>query len=75
MTSLCPFGSTIVQRVLALSGCWASLKSVVVLTEFADMEQATELYASQDFRDAIQRAGVIGAPVVTLVEEVDRLSG
>jgi len=47
----------------------------VVLTEFADMDQATELYASQDFKDAIQRAGVIGSPVVTLIDEVDRLSG
>jgi len=46
-----------------------------VLTEFAYMDQATELYASQDFKDAIQRAGVIGSPVVTLIDEVDRLSG
>jgi uncharacterized protein (DUF1330 family) len=49
-------------------------ESVVVLTEFEDMEQAVELYASKDFNDAIQRAGVIGSPVVTLLEEVDRLS-
>ena len=49
--------------------------SVVVLTEFEDMDRAVELYASQDFKDAIQRAGVIGSPVVTLIEEVDRLPG
>ncbi len=49
--------------------------AVVVLTEFADMDQATELYASQDFKDATRRAGVIGSPVVTLIDEVDRLSG
>ena len=48
--------------------------SVVVLTEFEDMEKAVDLYASQDFKDAIKRAGVIGSPVVTLLEEVDRLS-
>ncbi|MHB0966430.1 MAG: cyclase [Bellilinea sp.] len=49
-------------------------ESVVVLTEFEDLERAIEMYASKDFKDAIQRAGVIGSPVVTLLKEVDRLS-
>jgi len=49
-------------------------KQVVVLTEFADMDQATELYASQDFKDAIERAGVKGTETILLLEEVDRLS-
>jgi len=49
-------------------------KQVVVLTEFADMDQATELYASQDFKAAIDRAGVKGTETILLLEEVDRLS-
>jgi len=49
--------------------------SVVVLTEFDDLERATELYASQDFKDAIERAGVIGTENIILMEQVDRLSG
>lgn len=52
-----------------------NLDDVVVLTEFADMDRATELYASQDFKDAIERAGVIGTENIVLLEQVDRLSG
>lgn len=48
--------------------------AVVVLTEFSDIERAIEMYASQDFKDAVERAGVIGSQVVTLLEEVDRLT-
>lgn len=46
---------------------------VIVLTEFEDTEKAIEMYASQEFKDAIQRAGVIGTESVRLLEEVDRL--
>ena len=49
------------------------MHKVVVLTEFADLDRAVALYASQDFKDAIQRAGVIGTEQVTLLEEIDRL--
>lgn len=47
--------------------------AVVVLTEFEDIDQAIEMYESQDFKDSIQRAGVIGTESVKLLEEVDRL--
>lgn len=47
--------------------------AIVVLTEFEDIDQAIEMYESQDFKDAIERAGVIGTETVKLLEEVDRL--
>lgn len=48
--------------------------AVVVLTEFEDIDQAIEMYQSQEFKDAIERAGVLGTEAVKLLEEVDRLS-
>lgn len=48
-------------------------QAVMVLTEFEDFDRAAEMYASQEFKDAIQRAGVIGTEVVLSLEEVDRL--
>lgn len=50
-----------------------SSNAVVVLTEFEDIDQAIEMYESQDFKDSIARAGVIGTESVKLLEEVDRL--
>jgi heme-degrading monooxygenase HmoA len=45
----------------------------VILGEYEDLDRARQLFQSQEFRDAIQEAGVIGKPEVTFLHEVDQL--
>ena len=47
-----------------------SPNDVVILGEYADKEKAMQMFQSQEFRDATQRAGVKGPPEVTLLNEV-----
>jgi quinol monooxygenase YgiN len=44
--------------------------AVVIVAEYADAEQARRLFQSPEFREAIRRAGVIGKPETTLLDEV-----
>ncbi len=47
---------------------------VVILGEYADKEKAMQMFQSQEFREATQRAGVKGLPEVTFLDEVVNLS-
>ena len=44
---------------------------VIVITEWANMEQARQMAQSQELREAQQRAGVTGPPDVYFLDEVD----
>ncbi len=46
---------------------------VVILGEYADKGKAMQLFQSQEFREATQRAGVKGPPDVTFLDEVVNL--
>ena len=46
---------------------------VVILGEYADQEKAMQMFQSQEFREATQRAGVKGPPEVTFLDEVVNL--
>jgi heme-degrading monooxygenase HmoA len=46
---------------------------VVLVAEYEDLEKARQLFQSQEFREAIKRAGVSGPPEVTFLDEVDQL--
>lgn len=50
-----------------------SPNEVVVLGEYADKEKAMQMFQSQEFREATQRAGLKGAPEVTFLNEVINL--
>lgn len=50
-----------------------SPNEVVILGEYADKEKAMQMFQSQEFREATQRAGVKGPPEVTFMEEVVNL--
>ena len=43
---------------------------VVILGEYEDLERARQLFQSQEFREATKRAGVMGPPDVTFLNEV-----
>ena len=43
---------------------------VVILGEYDDVEKARQLFQSQEFREATKRAGVMGPPDVTFLNEV-----
>lgn len=43
---------------------------VVILGEYSDKAKAMQLFQSQEFREATQRAGVKGIPDVTFLDEV-----
>jgi len=43
---------------------------VVILGEYEDVEKARQLFQSQEFREATKRAGVMGAPDVSFLNEV-----
>jgi heme-degrading monooxygenase HmoA len=45
----------------------------VVLGEYEDLEKARQLFQSQQFRDALKRAGVSGPPQLTFLHHVDQL--
>ena len=51
-----------------------SPNEVIILGEYEDMERARQLFQSQEFRDATKRAGVMGPPDVTFLNEVVKLS-
>ena len=46
---------------------------VVILGEYEDLERARQLFQSQEFREATSRAGVLGPPEVSYLEQVDQL--
>ena len=50
-----------------------SPNEVVILGEYADKEKAMQMFQSQEFREATQRAGVKGPPEVTFLDEVVNL--
>ena len=50
-----------------------SPNEVVVLGEYADKGKAMQMFQSQEFREATQRAGVKGPPEVTFLDEVVNL--
>lgn len=43
---------------------------VVILGKYSDKAKAMQMFQSQEFRDATQRAGVKGPPDVTFLDEV-----
>jgi heme-degrading monooxygenase HmoA len=45
----------------------------MILGEYEDLARARQLFQSQEFREATQRAGISGAPEVSFLDEVDRL--
>jgi len=45
---------------------------LVVITTWPDVEQAQAFASSPDLRAAMQRAGVLGAPEVLFLEEVEQ---
>ena len=46
---------------------------VVILGEYADKDKAMQMFQSQEFREATQRAGVQGPPEVTFLDQVVNL--
>jgi heme-degrading monooxygenase HmoA len=46
---------------------------IVILGEYESLDQARQLFQSQEFRDATQRAGTVGAPDVTFLEKITEL--
>ena len=46
---------------------------VVILGEFEDLDRARQLFQSAEFREVTKKAGVIGAPEVTFLNEVVKL--
>lgn len=51
-----------------------SPNEIFTLAQYEDREKASQLFQSQEFRDATKRAGVIGPPEVTFLDEVANLS-
>lgn len=45
----------------------------VIVGEYQDLERARQLFQSEEFRAAIQRAGVTGRPEVSFLKEVAQL--
>jgi heme-degrading monooxygenase HmoA len=50
-----------------------SPNEVVILGEYESREKATQLFQSQEFREATARAGVKGPPEMTFLNEVVNL--
>ncbi|MEW6028739.1 MAG: cyclase [Chloroflexota bacterium] len=50
-----------------------SPNEVFVLGDYADKARAMQMFQSQEFREATQRAGVKGPPEVTFLDEVVNL--
>lgn len=46
----------------------------VLFGEYEDAAKARQMFQSQEFREATKRAGVVGPPEVSFLEEVDRLA-
>jgi heme-degrading monooxygenase HmoA len=47
---------------------------VTVVTHFSSGEQAKAFAESPSLREAMERAGVVGKPVITWLEEVERVT-
>jgi len=45
----------------------------VLLAEYEDADRARQMFQSQEFREATKRAGVVGPPEVSFLDEVDQL--
>ncbi|MEW6083920.1 MAG: antibiotic biosynthesis monooxygenase [Chloroflexota bacterium] len=50
-----------------------SANEVTILAEYEDRAKAQQMFQSQEFRAATKRAGVMGAPEVTFLNEVVNL--
>ncbi len=50
-----------------------SPNDVVVLGEYADKEKAMQMFQSQEFREAMARAGVKGPPEVSILDAIVNL--
>jgi uncharacterized protein (DUF1330 family) len=50
-----------------------SPNEIFVLGKYEDLDQAREMFQSQEFRDATQKGGVVGAPEVTYLDNVAKL--
>lgn len=50
-----------------------SPNEVVILGNYSDKEKAMQMFQSQEFREATQRAGVKSPPDVTFLDEVVNL--
>lgn len=48
--------------------------SAVILGEYSDLEKAKQLFQSQEYRQAIQQAGVVGIPDIKFLEKVGQLA-
>jgi len=51
----------------------ANPNEVVILGEYEDRGKAQQMFQSQEFREATQRAGVKGPPEVSFLDEVVNL--
>ena len=47
---------------------------IVIVGEYESREKAQQMFQSQEFREATKRAGVMGPPEVTFLEQVLELS-
>jgi len=45
----------------------------VLIGEYEDADKARQMFQSPEFREATKRAGVVGLPEVSFLDEVDRL--
>ncbi len=57
-------GARVLQNV-------ADRSEQLILTEWPDLEHARKFAGSPDLKEAMKQAGVIGAPEVIFLEEVD----
>jgi len=46
---------------------------ILVLGEYESMEKAKQMFASQEFREAVKNAGIGSPPTVTFLEQVGQL--
>jgi heme-degrading monooxygenase HmoA len=46
---------------------------VVLVAEYEELEKARQLFQSPEFREATKRAGVLGSPEVSFLDEVGRV--
>ena len=45
----------------------------VIIGEYEDADKARQMFQAQEFREATKRAGVVGPPEVTFLDEVGQL--
>ena len=63
------FGSTGVRAFSKAD----SPNEVAILAQYEDRAKASEMFQSQEFREATKRAGVMGPPEVSFLDEVVNL--